>query len=137
MSSSKRSYRVARRMSATVLVACGCTAGCASGGGGQEDGGEIESVEIQVHNNLVNPTTVSIVIVTEDGSEQVLGQVAANRSVTFSFRPSFPSNQHQLVAQPTAGAAIRSTPFTLVGVTALNWGLASNSVRMERARSPG
>jgi len=110
---------------------------CATAGGGAGEERDRESVEIRVTNDLVTPTTVSVLVVSEDGTERVLGQVAPDSSATFEFRPFLSSIQHRLVAESTRGRSLVSEAFTPARLAGVSWRLETNRIRLRRAPPDG
>lgn len=102
--------------------------------GPESSGSDAAEVEFAVRNDIVVPTSVSVFVVTEDGSEQLLGQVPAGTSRVLRFRPRFHSLEHRLRAETETGREIASTPFTLVGVSRVSWRLRTN--RLELGSAP-
>lgn len=109
-----------------VLPACAST-GAANGGGEN-------AIRVQVDNNLVPSTTVSISAVTQAGSPMRLGSVIAGGEHTFSFEPLTTTGTFRLVADPPGPSGqLISDPivFPADGAALIKWGLATNSLLVE------
>lgn len=111
-------------------------AACSSAGGG---GGETgmpsaggNGVAIQVMNDVVPPTSVTVWIVPETGSRRRLGTISPNGQQTFNFNPTLTSMEHRLVAEATGGDDRSSNPFILEGVQSVQWSVSTVVVRTNR-----
>jgi len=114
-----------------VLAACS-SASTATGAAPAPGGGGGGGVAIQITNDVVPPTTITVWIVPETGSRRRLGTVSPNGRQTFRFNPGIASMDHRLLAQVSGGQNRTSNPFVLNGVTAVQWNVSSDLVRTSR-----
>jgi hypothetical protein len=111
---------IRRAASALALIALTVMGGCASGG---EGGGEPVLVEVQ--NDLVPPSALTIYLLPEVGARRLLGNVSPSETATLQFSEST-VGQVRLVARTTAGTEIVSNPVTFGSASTLEWDLSSN-----------
>ncbi len=83
---------------------------------------------IQVNNDLIPSTVVTVWIIPDVGSRQMLGTVSPGDSETLRFDAGATTREYRLRARTTAGAEIVSTPFSLAAGQAVEWNLNSNMV---------
>lgn len=88
------------------------------------------TVEIQVTNNLSPPDQVTVYIVDENRGRQMLGTVSPGRVAKFSFQPNSATNRFQLVAQPSNGRSVLSSPFTLTDARIIAWDMRSSLIQV-------
>lgn len=128
--------RTARRFADSLLAAAfvalaACSsAGGSGGGGGTPAGGS--GVAIQVINDVVPPTNVTVWIVPEAGGRRRLGTIRPNGQETFNFNPGLRSMEHRLVAESSGGSDQTSNPFVLEGVQGIRWSVSSVVIRTIR-----
>lgn len=99
--------------------------GCASAGMGA--GGE-RTVAVEVENNLIPPTSLSVFAVPETGTRRLIGVVEPSTTETLRFDPVAAGGQYVFVAESTAGAEIVSDPVTITEPMVMNWDLAANII---------
>jgi hypothetical protein len=114
---------------AFIMLAACSSAGGGSGGGGAPGG---SGVAIEVTNDVVPPTTVTVWIVPETGSRRRLGTISPNGVQTFNFNPGIRSMEHHLVAEVSGGSDQGSNPFVLEGVQSVRWSVSSVVIRTIR-----
>lgn len=102
---------------ASMLAACGT---------GARGGAPGEAVLVQVNNNLIPPTVVSVYIVSEGGGgRRLLGTVTPGSETTLRYTGVTAGGNYRLVARAMAGRDIPSTPFSLIRGGTVNWDLQS------------
>ena len=104
---------------AALLLAVG---GCASTGGPAVGGGTF----VEVENNLLPPTAVSVSAVPEMGTPRVIGSVSPSQTEALSFNAPAATAQYQFVAETTSGREIVSNPLTVPQGSTVVWDLSSN-----------
>jgi hypothetical protein len=99
-------------------------AACGTGGRGGAPG---EAVLVQVNNNLIPPTVISVYLVREGGGggRRLLGTVTPGSETTLRYTGVTAGGNYRLVARATAGRDIPSTPFSLIRGGTVNWDLQS------------
>jgi hypothetical protein len=111
-----------------ALVACSST-----GSGGADTGTpSAGGVAVQVTNDVVPPTTVTVWIVPETGGRRRLGTISPNGQQTFNFNPGITSMEYRLVAEASGSEDRSSNPFVLEGVPGVQWSVSSVVVRTSR-----
>ncbi len=123
------------RVALLAFVGLAAAACASSGGGGAADttmqpAGN--TVTIRVTNDMIPPTPITVWIAPETGSRRRLGTIEPSRQGTFTFTPGIRSMDHRLVAEPSTGNDVTTTPFTLEGVTVVRWTTSSTVVTLER-----
>lgn len=108
-----RALRILPAMLLVLLVAA-----CA---GGRR--GTAEAATVVVDNNLVVPTTLSVFIVSEAGTRDLIGTVAPGNTATLTFRSPAILGSYRLLARTTAGNDIVSNTFALSGGERVDWNL--------------
>ena len=111
---------------ALVLI---LAAGCASAPAGTQS-----ILYVDVSNDMVPPSTVDVYLVPETGIERHLGTITSGRH-NLRYNGLAPVGNHRLAARRTNGSTIWSSTLVLDGVTALQWSLMSNLVRITATRS--
>lgn len=102
------------------------TGGCATGGMQESPA---EEVAVQVNNNTIPPTSLTISVITEGGQQQLLGVMDPSSTSTFTYNPTaLRSAQFHLVGETTAGGEIVSRPFSLIDATAVEWDVDLNTI---------
>ena len=102
---------------------------CATGRGAQGSGEE--TIAVQVNNNLVPSTTVSVSAITEQGVRTLLGSVLPGAEQVFTFRPMSEFGAYHLVADPPGPGGVivsRSLPISPAPTAAVEWRLSTNHV---------
>lgn len=118
------SLRIARRMSASLVIFLGMALGaCASGGMGV--GGE-GSTALEVRNNLIPPTSLSIYAVPDIGSRRLIGVVQPGATRTLRFDPAGGSGQFRFMAETTEGRDIVSNPISFSTGVTITWDVNAN-----------
>lgn len=126
------------RYTRCFLVASFCLAltGCASGGGGGEaaavPGVEGNRISVAINNDIVPGATVTVFIIPELGARRRLGAVGPNSRRTFQYSPTQRNLDYRLVGDVQGGRDRESLPFTLIGVTSIQWDVTSSSARLIR-----
>ena len=88
-------------------------------------------VMIQIANNYSPPDQVTVYIVNQTGSRQVLGSVSPGQKKSFPYQPTNAVDKFSLVAQPTQKSAVMtSNVFTLVNAETVIWDLRSNTLQI-------
>jgi hypothetical protein len=88
-------------------------------------------VMIQIANNFTPPDQVTVYIVNQTGSRQVLGSVSPGQKKSFPYQPTNAVDKFSLVAQPTQRApSMTSNLFTLVNAETVMWDLRSNTLQV-------
>ena len=121
------------RSTVGLALVLALSAACASAPTGEEQRmGTQPSVVVQVFNNQIPPTTITVSVVEPGaGEEALLGTVAPNQTESFSYDPAdFRSGTFQLRATGTSGEEILSEPFTLAAATAVEWDIVNNDVNV-------
>jgi len=110
-----------------VLVLILLAGACAPNGIDTDVDPEAEAA-IQVNNDLTPSTVVTVWIIPDVGSRQMLGTVTPGDRETLRFDAGTATREYRLRARTTAGAEIISTPFSLAAGRAVQWNLNSNMV---------
>ncbi len=115
---------ILRRVGACLVLTLGVSlSACASGGMG---GGGEGSVAVEVRNNLIPPTSLSVYAVPDIGSRQLVGVVQPGATRTLRFNPLGSGGQYQFMAETTEGRDIVSNPLTIsIGAT-ITWDVNAN-----------
>jgi hypothetical protein len=111
-----------------ALAACSSSTG---GGTGSPAGGG-GGIAVQVTNDVVPPTSITVWMVPETGSRRRLGTISPNGQDTFNYNPAIRSMEHRIVAQASGAQDRTSNPFVLEGVTSVQWSVSSVVVRTNR-----
>ena len=104
---------------------------CATGRGAQGSATGEETIAVQVNNNLVPSTTVSVSAITEQGVRTLLGSVLPGAEQAFTFRPMSEFGAYHLVADPPGPGRVivsRSLPISPAPTAAVEWRLSTNHV---------
>jgi multidrug efflux pump subunit AcrA (membrane-fusion protein) len=113
-----------RRLAVLWLLALAPLLGaCASGAPGTG-----ERVNVQVDNDLIPPTVVTVYAVQAPatGARRLVGTVEPSTDRTLSFDAGFAAGQYVFVARTTAGREIVSNPVSLSPDVTVVWSLTSN-----------
>lgn len=110
-----------------LLVACALALGaCATTGGA----GERHTVSIHVENTLSPPASLTLWIVPELDTRQVLGTVAPGGEQAFSYTVGV-AGRYQLLAETSGGPNVVSRRFSIPGDTeTVSWNLSTNTVHL-------
>ena len=119
-------------LASVIVGAAACASSGSSGAAAEAPQGNANTVTIQVTNDMIPPTQITVWIVPETGSRRRLGSVEPSRQASFPFSPAIRSMDHRLVAEPTGGNDVTTTPFTLDGVSAVRWTTSSTVVNVVR-----
>jgi hypothetical protein len=108
---------------ALPLLAGGCSVFKASSRG--------ESVLVQVENNLVVPTPISVYVLSAAGDRRLLGTVNAGAHTTLRFRSPVITGNYRFearVASQRLGDTLQSPLVALSGGETVTWDVRSNVV---------
>jgi heme/copper-type cytochrome/quinol oxidase subunit 2 len=108
------------RWLAMILVAF--VAACASRGGTGEG-----STTVQVENNVIPSTLVTVWAVPEIGTRVRLGDVLPGQTKALSFNATV-AGQYRLLARTTSGAELVSNPIFIGSGDTLVWDMSANIV---------
>lgn len=99
---------------------------CATTGGS----GERHTVNVHVENTLSPPATLTIWMVPELDTRQVLGAVAPGGEQAFSYTAGV-AGRYQLLAETSGGPNVVSRRFSIPGDTeTVRWNLSTNTVHL-------
>lgn len=98
--------------------------GCATGSNAAA--GEATAA-VEVRNDLIPPTPLTIYLVPESGVRRLLGNVGPSQTRILPIRDPLPG-QHRLMGRTTGGNEIYSNRITVGGADTLRWDLSSNIV---------
>lgn len=121
--------RILRNATLLALSVSALTA-CASGGGAATDEAlPGEGVAVQVENNLIPPTSLTIWLVSTTGARELLGTVSPSETKTLAATEARFGGDYRLVAETTAGRELASREF-FVGddTTGVEWDLNANMI---------
>jgi hypothetical protein len=96
---------------------------------------QAESVDVEIDNNLLVPTPLTIYVYSSAGARQLLGSVNANRQTTLRFRNGAITGSYRFVAREatqTRGDYLTSPSIELRGGELVTWNLRSNVVLLAR-----
>lgn len=106
-----------------LLVGIVALGACATGGmGGAAEG----STGLEVQNNLIPPTALTIYLVPEIGTRRMIGSVQPGATRVVRFDPISASGQYQFVAETTFGRDIVSNPVTFRSGDSIRWDVSAN-----------
>ena len=108
----------------TALAAAAMLAGCASAG---ENGAPDPAVTVQIENNLLPPTTLTVYAVPEAGVRQLIGTVRPNQTATLTVE-GIVFGQYRFVGRTTEGREVSSNPIALGLNEAVHWNVDANLV---------
>lgn len=114
-----------------ILAACALFSACASSPEGRRT-----AVLIDIVNDLIPGSTITVYLVPETGIERMLGTVIPSSRQQLRYQGLPPVGEHRLMARTTGGARIMSNTLVMDGVTGLEWNVASNLVRVTSTRQP-
>lgn len=111
-----------------LLVLILLVGACAPNGDVAADVDPEAEAMVQVNNDLIPSTVVTVWAIPDVGSRQMLGTVSPGDSETLRFDAGTATREYRLRARTTAGAEIVSTPFSLAAGEGVEWSLNSNMV---------
>ena len=115
-----------------LLPALGLLTACATPRAGQDRNAGTDAVKIQVRNNTIPGTTVSISAVSESGNRARLGTVLPGAERSFAYRPVGRAVEYRLVAEPTGARAARLVSQPILPSESTNgvvrWELYTNNI---------
>lgn len=117
--------RLMRRATATLAVLLGVVLAACATGGGMGAGGE-GSTALEVRNNLIPPTSLSVYAVPDVGSRQLIGVVQPGSTRTLRFDPVGAGGQFRFMAETTEGRDIVSNPLTFSSGATITWDVNAN-----------
>jgi hypothetical protein len=112
-----------------TLTACALFSACASSAEGRRT-----AVVIDVVNDMIPGSTITVYLVPQTGIERMLGTVIPGSRQELRYQGLPPVGEHRLMARTTGGARIVSNTIIMDGVSGLEWSLASNLVRVTSTR---
>ena len=120
-----------------AVSACFALAACAGGGGGGGEemaapGGGGDRVSFVINNDMVPGVSVTVFIVPDTGGRRRLGSLAPTSRRTFAYNPVMPSLDYRLVAEIRGQRDRESLPFTLTGITSVQWDVSDTNPRLRR-----
>lgn len=112
-----------------LLLAAACATGRAGDGAGRSEEGYL----VEVRNDLIPPTYVTVRVVSgAEGSRTLLGSVSPGQTRSFEFSGYALSGGYRLVAELSDGSDVVSRTFTLATMPPdtrlITWRLRSNSL---------
>ncbi len=127
--------RNTRRTLLAILPIVLLWAGCATSGTMNEGAENNEQagagLTVAVNNDLTVPSSVTVWLVQENGSAQLLGTASPNDKATFPVRQSIIPGIYILRARTTGGQVYESNPFNLTsGMDTVSWDLQLNTLGM-------
>jgi predicted small secreted protein len=112
--------RMALAWAAAVLLST-TIAACASTSAGTGS----NQIGVEVRNDLVPSSALTIYVVPETGARRLLGSVSPSETKMLSFQE-VSVGQYRLMARTTGGQEIVSNPIILADARTLRWNLSSN-----------
>jgi hypothetical protein len=112
---------------ATPLALSLLLAACASGARGRTSGSD---VVVEVTNDLVPPTAVTVRIRTSDGRRVVVGGVAPSETRSLRYDESAYPGRYTLEADPSSGQSVASNSFALFPGARVVWRLRTNPLNV-------
>ena len=122
-----RTLRTALALALPLALLAGC------GGAGAEPGEAApgDRIAVEVQNNLVPPTSLTVWSVSDTGTRQMLGTVSPSETRTLRMSVPRLGSEYQLIAETTSGEEIVSRTFVMTGdVGAVGWDLTTNAVNL-------
>jgi hypothetical protein len=98
--------------------------GCASGHRAAND---VDTI-IDVTNNLIPPTTVSVILQPRAGIDRNLGEVFSNRTQALHYVGMPLQGEYQLIAEVANGRRLYSVIVVLTNATRVHWDLQRNFI---------
>jgi predicted small secreted protein len=99
----------------TTVAACASTS----------EGAGLNQIGVEVRNDLVPSSALTIYVVPETGARRLLGSVSPSQTKMLSFQE-VSVGQYRLMARTTDGQEIVSNPIVLADASTLRWNLSSN-----------
>lgn len=119
-------------LAATICVALAACAGSGAGGTGEPQPGG-SGITIEVNNDMVPPSSITVFMVPETGSRRRLGSVAPGGRERFSYVPVAQGLDHRLRAEASGGDNAETNPFILSSdVTRVQWNVSDPNARVFR-----
>jgi hypothetical protein len=118
-----------RALAGWLILTAGLLSACASSPEGRRT-----AVVIDVVNDMIPGSTITVYLVPQTGIERMLGTVIPSGRQQLRYQGLPPVGEHRLMARTTSGARIVSNTLVMDGVTGLEWNLASNLVRITSTR---
>jgi hypothetical protein len=130
-----------RGLAVASLALAPLLGGCATGSNATEGAA---TAAVEVRNDLIPPTSLTIYLVPESGVRRLLGNVGPSQTRVLAIRDPMPG-QHRLMGRTTGGNEIYSNRINVGVSDTLRWDLSSNIVTGEddvdqaypSARRPG
>jgi len=94
-----------------------------------------EVVNVEVENDLAIPTPITIYVVSDVGSRQMIGTVSPGRTVRLSYRAAQVTGSYRLVAtvaSQTQGDYLVSNAVALTGGETVTWTIRNNVLLVAR-----
>lgn len=102
-------------------------AACASGARGRTSASD---VLVEVTNDLVPPTAVTVRVVSSSGRRSVVGGVAPSETRTLRYSESSYPGRFTLLADPSTGREVSSASFALFAGAHVVWSLRTNTLNV-------
>jgi hypothetical protein len=120
-----------RAVALAALIPAVAVAGCASVRG--RTTGPTVPIDVEVRNNLLLPTDLTVYAVDRAGSRTLLGGVPPNTTTVLRFKPLSFSEPYRLIARRALGRDIRSQSFSVLSdmTGRIIWTLVPNIVGFE------
>lgn len=85
---------------------------------------------VQVENDLIPPTSLTVWLVPETGARVLLGTVQPSETTTFTLEQApAAAVEYRLLARTTDGTEVTSNPFTMSEPHTVTWNTQSNLIR--------
>ena len=94
-----------------------------------------EVVDVEVNNDLSVPTHITVYVVTDVGSRQMIGTVSPGRTARLSYRAGVITGNYRLaatVASQTQGDYLVSNAVALTGGETITWEIRNNVLLVAR-----
>ena len=121
--------RRARALAWAAVLLSVTVAACAS----TSEGSGLNQIGVEVRNDLVPSSALTIYVVPETGARRLLGSVSPAQTKMLSFQEGS-VGQYRLMARTTGGREIVSNPIILADVRTLRWTLSSNILQVVEER---
>ena len=92
------------------------------------------AVVIDVVNDLIPGSTLTVYLVPQAGIERMLGTVLPSGRQQLRYQGLPPVGEHRLMARTTGGGRILSNVIVMDGVNGLEWSVGTNLVRVTSTR---
>lgn len=101
--------------------------GCAAAGRGGAGGTQQGAVAVEVRNNIIPGTSVTVWAAPEVGVRSLVGTVSPSQTRVLRFSPTGAARTYRLVAETTGGDPVVSNPVVIDGAgTRVVWDLRAN-----------